>query len=460
MAAVTVTAPSNANLGPSISLNNKGDHLRDASFSSYLTEESFVLKLGEVARTLPTTVAPATTEPVYQINLGSRRYTPDGEISIFDAEKYFKGGVDDDNTLKPEGKIEMSDLPTKIRSGTPSTCSEVSWNSQSALLRGFRRENLQKQHSGKRFFGGFGCNCSGKKSVDIDAKDGDKNSSRKIVDLGAPHCTDVPMKESFKIGRISAAPPIRLREEEMEYVRFDKGSTGKREDCFSFPVMNPVAGNSTISRRIIDDDQPRMSLEVFGSPLLGKNMEPSEHRRLMMLPYSGQRPDGILEGSTNDGDDEDLCSDSSSDLFELGGLPGPQPALNRQGSDGASSCIAPTEASIEWSIITASAVGYSSAGSEYGDPKVGSAKMGKVSMVKEAQRRQSGSLLGCRSTKALNVAAEALKTPEKTSPDPRRRFRSENGDGAHIALYGSPQHSVPSVSRSHSPRALPAVRLT
>ncbi|XP_068638878.1 protein PHYTOCHROME KINASE SUBSTRATE 1 [Aristolochia californica] len=430
MATVTVTAPSNTKLGPSFSLNNKRDHLRDASFSSYLTEERIVLKLGEIARTLPTTVAPVTTEPAYQINLGSRRYTPDGEISIFDAEKYFKGGVDDDGTLKPDGKIEMPSLHTKIRSGAPSTCSEVSWNSQSALLRGFRRENLQKQHSGKRFFGGLGCNCSGKKSVDIDEKDGDKNSSRKIVDLGAPHCTDILMKESFKIGRISAAPPIRLREDEMEYVRFDKGSTCKREDCFSFPATNTVAGNPTISRLIVDDEQPRMSLEVFGSPLLGKNMEPSEHRRLMMLPYSGQRPDGIPESSVND---DDLCSDSSSDLFELGGLPGPQPALSRQGSDGASSCMAPTEASIEWSVVTASAVGYSVSGSEYGDPKVVPAKMGKVSMVKEAQRRQSSSLLGCRSSKALNVAVEALKTP-----DPRRRLRSESGNGDHGRVYGSP----------------------
>ncbi|KAG9451279.1 hypothetical protein H6P81_011244 [Aristolochia fimbriata] len=436
MATVTITAPANANLSPNFTVNSKGDHFRDASFS-YLAE------------------------PVYQISLGSRRYTPDGEISIFDAEKYFKGGgggggiLDDDdrNSMKPE-RVE---IPGKIRSGTgtPSTCSELSWNSQSALLRGIRRDmNLQKQGSGKRFFGGFGCNCSGKKSVDIDEKDGEgKNPGRKIVDLGAPHCTDVLMKESFKIGRISAAPPIRLREDETEYVmRFDnKGAAnGKREDRFAFPA---------ISRRVIGDEEPRMSLDVFGSPLLGKNMDPSEHRRLMMLPYSGQVPEKISENPSGDGGDDDVCSDSSSDLFELGGLPGPQPALSRQGSDGGFSCMAPTEASIEWSVVTASAAAYSVAGSEYGDPRPPppppplAGKVGKVSMVKEAQmRRQSGSLLGCKSSKAVNVAAGALKT----ATDSRRRLRSEPGNGApQIAIYGSPQ----SVSRSHSPRALRAVRL-
>ncbi|CAH2045686.1 unnamed protein product [Thlaspi arvense] len=54
-------------------------------------------------------------------------------------------------------------------------------------------------------------------------------------------------------------------------------------------------------------------------------------------------------------------SDSSSDLFEIENLTGKlKPCLTRQGSDAASPTrYAPSEVSIEWSIVTASAADFS-----------------------------------------------------------------------------------------------------
>ncbi|CAH2045688.1 unnamed protein product [Thlaspi arvense] len=54
-------------------------------------------------------------------------------------------------------------------------------------------------------------------------------------------------------------------------------------------------------------------------------------------------------------------SDSSSDLFEIENLTGkPKPCLTRQGSDAASPTRhAPSEVSIEWSIVTASSADFS-----------------------------------------------------------------------------------------------------
>ncbi|MCI01260.1 protein PHYTOCHROME KINASE SUBSTRATE 1, partial [Trifolium medium] len=69
-----------------------------------------------------------------------------------------------------------------------------------------------------------------------------------------------------------------------------------------------------------------------------------------------------IDSSYVDDDNDDAASDASSDLFEIESLKGKSSNnfLTRQTSDAASSCVspnnyAPSEASIEWSVVTASA---------------------------------------------------------------------------------------------------------
>ncbi|XP_077213227.1 phytochrome kinase substrate 1 [Tasmannia lanceolata] len=469
MATVAVKSASSTNLSPKFVFENDGTHLRDASFS-YLAsgeEKAFILKITESTRNSPSSLI-ASTEPLYHTTIG-RKYAQEGEIGVFSAEKYFSGGMDDEKCVKElpnrEEKIKLTRQKTV---GTPSSCSEVSWNSRSVLLNS--HHNVQKQP--KKIFGGFRCNCSclGMKSVHIDEKVGENrnsNNCRRIVDLGEPLSTDIIMKTPVQIGRNVAREMPKWSEfrykKETNCLKIDKVGY-QREECFSFPVINPVAGNLTVGRQFEVDEKARMSLEVFGSPLMGKeDINSNIDRRLMMMCLDGgggQRikdiPAGSIGASTGR-DDEDLRSDSSSDLFEIRSLSTNSHALAAGGrpSDDMSSYAAtptnyePSEASIEWSVITASAANFS-VQTDYEDRKL-TEKMDpdtiiktttttattttrtrtkspttKTSMVKEAQRRQPGSMLSCRSAKAVNIVENTYKVPEKSRSDPRKRLRSDS----------------------------------
>ncbi|KAL0737479.1 hypothetical protein Bca4012_013689 [Brassica carinata] len=105
-----------------------------------------------------------------------------------------------------------------------------------------------------------------------------------------------------------------------------------------------------ISVKIQKQDElvQRKSPEVFGSPI---NIE---KRVFVQKKLTVPQWESRIE-------EEDTKSDSSSDLFEIENLTGkPKPCLGRQGSDPASpTCYAPSEVSIEWSIVTASAADFS-----------------------------------------------------------------------------------------------------
>ncbi|XP_077223473.1 protein PHYTOCHROME KINASE SUBSTRATE 1-like [Tasmannia lanceolata] len=194
--------------------------------------------------------------------------------------------------ISDKGKKKVPNREEKIKLTPQKTMGTLS---PSTLL------NLNKNgkiHT-KRFFSGFGfnCSCSSKKSVDIEEK------VRKIDKVGG----------GYKI-----------------------------EECFTFPVSNPLTGNLTVGRESQEEER-RMSLEVFGSSLMGKrDMGLNLKRRLMMMSLDdgdSRRIKDIPASSTSGGgDDEDLPSDSSSDLFEIGSLSGiTDPFLGRPPSDSVSS---------------------------------------------------------------------------------------------------------------------------
>ncbi|XP_051122460.1 protein PHYTOCHROME KINASE SUBSTRATE 1-like [Andrographis paniculata] len=111
-------------------------------------------------------------------------------------------------------------------------------------------------------------------------------------------------------------------------------------------------------------------------------------------------------------------SDGSSDLFEIesvcGGGGGGRSLLSRQASDGLSGCYAPSEASIEWSVVTASAADFSVV-SESEELRFGGA--GDRVMIRKDRDQNSkmssfpklrpAILSGCKSQKAVSVAGDA-----------------------------------------------------
>ena len=143
----------------SFNSQNNNYHLRDASFSSYLNNKEEILTEsghGYVS---------SRKDP-----LGVKK-EDDGEIGVFEAEKYFNGeeigspprvADNDANKHRPQ-KDEQTALVTrkyKVQNGTPSVRSESSLNSQSALLQSAVRNssrNMKSKLHRKSFLAGLGC---------------------------------------------------------------------------------------------------------------------------------------------------------------------------------------------------------------------------------------------------------------------------------------------------------------
>ncbi|KAL2462930.1 Protein PHYTOCHROME KINASE SUBSTRATE 3 [Forsythia ovata] len=362
------------------------------------TRENFMFKMPGPVQD-PTAAFSFPHETPYPMNF-ERTKSKDGEIRVFGADKYFNIKSDYVSELKisseskNERPVNFPPVGSNSRAETPSLYSETSsWNSQTALLQKVTRrtesQTKPKKPIGRRFFPGFGCQgpCLDKKAVHI-----------------------------------------------------SENMTGsKRVDHFAFPIPNPGAENFSVKNQIEEEikvDDPRESLEVFGSGTgtkgdVAKNLE----RKLSMLtwdaiPKRQNLPTSTLGSSTIC---DDLASDASSDLFEIENISGTvYPLLTAdQETDNVLICMspptqyAPSEASIEWSVVTASAADYSSVISDYDEKSVSVAgdiisrnatkeeSTTKNIRGKETQQRKPGGLLGCKNHKAVDVAQTAYKTIEK-----------------------------------------------
>ncbi|KAL8227544.1 hypothetical protein R6Q57_015128 [Mikania cordata] len=420
--------------------NNVVD-LHDASFSSYLNDnnKTMVLKL---------------THPSH---INSKKKLEDGEIGIFGAEKYFKGVMDDQlsrttpHSIKhhPKDLQEADEEPSKPKTGsvTPSVRSEASWNSRSGLLAndGSRTSHhsskREKTNAVKSLLISLGCNCNDNKSVKI--------TENKIL-----------VKEHAK-------PPV-------------KASGGfidenKKEDCFSFPVMNtrPMIRNEVPQEDesdIVHVKTRRNSLEPFGSPVLEKGKKSfSLERKLTMLNWDGVTP-RAENIDINIGDNNDAGSDASSDLFEIESFStnGNNSFLARQASNGRSSNAtlpngyAPSEASIAWSVVTASVAGFSIV-SDYEDTKM--PKNQHMTMFKnsrggadtERMIKGTGILSGCNSHKSVRVSGEHVvvgggeKAAVMVNATTKDRCRLDTM--MPVMKFQAETKQMSSFTRGHSPRA-------
>ncbi|XP_009782778.1 protein PHYTOCHROME KINASE SUBSTRATE 3-like [Nicotiana tabacum] len=386
-------------------------NLRVDSFSSYLKaeeENNFAFK------TTGPPVQDSTIAFVFpqQASLGTPKHqertkSKDGELNIFGADKYFSMKLDygavPTTGVKYGGQMNkgMVDLPhlkPSFQTGTPSICSKASsFNSQSALLQNLQRsrsQTKQKKMTGRRFFASFGCQgpCLDKKAVYVDETIGHGKVSKLAL-------TSVPsMREKL-----------------------------------------------SVVKKHVDDQDPsieeqRKSLEVFGSDKMRKgDISVNLERKLSMLTWDAipkveDLPTTTI-GSSTVGDD--MASDASSDLFEIENISSSGYGhMNSQTTGdnyvpaGCMSTIttqhAPSEASIEWSVITASAADYSSVISDYDEKRISIAgnttsrinaanknSNTKYTVGKEGQKTHPGGLLGCKSNKAVSVVETVYKTGEK-----------------------------------------------
>ncbi|KAI3909026.1 hypothetical protein MKW92_023717 [Papaver armeniacum] len=470
MATVTIPPACKATL----SFQNSNPELRDPSFSSYLSnvaEEPFVLKLTEASYKPDTKSISIPRESMYQVNAG-RKKSEDGEIGIFGAEKYFDGVMDVDKTRTKENgarkhhnmkggeKMNLRCGP-KSKYGTPSTCSELSSNSQKALLRTPSR--LDRSNS-KNIFAALGCNCycSDKKSVDVDESIGGYNSNdppsffeNKRLDsskVNSNALRKLPMKvEQQPIGfaqRIQTSPE--WFKEELPSQKFDKlGLQFNKQDFLPLPNLNAAAenvvnfGSKDVKEEYKEENKPRKSLDVFRAPIFSKEemaLKLQSKSTLLNWDDSSPKAERIPAVLTRIEMDDDTASDTSSDLFEIKTLSTNtnHPFFqSSQESDDESTCMSPTtcyepsEASIEWSVVTASAanlsvVSYSGEQKPVTETKTPNASTKNV-IRKEVPKR---SLIGCKSSKAVKVVTDAHRVPNRLNSEKQMqhttRFQAES----------------------------------
>ncbi|KAG1334478.1 protein PHYTOCHROME KINASE SUBSTRATE 4 [Cocos nucifera] len=420
MATVSMASPCfNPNLtNKPFTITSSSSNLRDDSFSSYYTliKDNFPPELG----------SPAPSGLSFQISLGARRPS-DGEIDIFDAKNYFSGRMDGDTELQPENipktptnKEEKSSIKTKSR--TRSTASEMSGNSQITLLRDHRKYPLpggQRPANTKRFLHVFRCSCSRKNAVEVDQDAGSSTSPRS------------PRKTARGRDGGDSRPASRGWEEE----RF---GFGFREEALGFPPnLNFGRGKVTVVRDLKEERRVGGVPKGFVSPFFekGDHIGSSLRRSLTMTPV-------LNPGSSGGGGrDDDLGSESSSELFEIESISlNSHPFFPTTGYE-------PSEASIEWSVVTASAANCSVASEGNDDGLRGG---------NAPRQHRSGLLLGCVSEKAVNVKADAYcyKVPERVSL-PAARYHGESCRAMDLGPARAGRALSPgTVSRVRASRAL------
>ncbi|KAL4633698.1 hypothetical protein ACB092_04G141400 [Castanea dentata] len=393
--------------------NNSKSLSSTAAFSSkHSTDgDSCVLKLAKLVQHPPPPITSSQTTP-FPVCLG-RNKSEEGEISVFGAERYFNMKLESGSLrtivdsqankhgLKKDNRNDLHYRRPKSRPGTPSISSDASWNRQTTLLQSaLRKPSQYMDKKGKEVR---------KKAIQFDLNPVilDRRSNR--------------FQPRFQV------------KDELHGTSFER--SGREEDV-SLPISSCRVQNLTDKSQLevekIIREEPRMSLEVFGSHMIQKDdIAMNLERKLSMLTWDAiPKVQDFSTSSVTGGVHEDLGSDSSSDLFEIESLSSAvKPLFTRQASDGMSSCMTsttkyePSEASIEWSVVTASAADFSVVNAGYDEKKLevntklsGVAKTKSI-VDKDVQNSRPSGLLSCKSHKALNVVETAYRTNEKAKSE-------------------------------------------
>ncbi|XP_051123158.1 protein PHYTOCHROME KINASE SUBSTRATE 3-like [Andrographis paniculata] len=326
-------------------------------------------------------------KPIQNRSGGAFAFPKDTEISVFGADKYFNAVKLDhrrrsENPMKEFAHVDNcnnnNNIPARPPPPPPSMCSEVSsLNSRTALMAPARRSAPAPARTASRrscFFTRFAC----------------------------------------------------------------QGPCFDRKDVVSVADAPPAGGGA---------EESRNSIEVFGAGVFKQKGDVAANleRKLSMLTWDAI-PAGSLGGAIPAAAApppastartsticDDMASDASSDLFEIENITGSMyPMLTAAAAavgDDVSCCqspasqYAPSEASIQWSVVTASAADYSSVLSDYHHDgsvschvsrnnsrsctKIRNGGAAAAAGKKSGPKGRAGGLLGCKNHKAVDVAENA-----------------------------------------------------
>ncbi|KAL0447051.1 UNVERIFIED_CONTAM: protein PHYTOCHROME KINASE SUBSTRATE 1 [Sesamum latifolium] len=408
---ITLASTSKTSISHTSSYQN-GKSSREPSFSSYLSgaEETFVLTL-RGTRTRGTNSSLAIPHDL--VFLGKDQ-TEDTEIDVFDAKKYFNDDI-------PIRYVPCHQLRKEQPwNAAPSVHSESSHDSQSTLLHTVSRNQKTGRTNEKRFLAS--CSCADKSSTNINVSEGVK-CSIKSTSTGL-------VNEKSKLGGRTSGHLVNNSQLDFHCLKFDElGQKVNSDSSFSYPVFNPRSGNLAAKMQVReeDDTMKRKSAEVFDSTILenGKSFLSLE-KRLTLLTWNAIAPDSAEQNRKIPSD-----SDAGSTLLETESFS----RSSMQEPDGITpgACYAPSEASIEWSVITANAADFSIL-SDSEEPKSTisstTAKMlhaqsvslsSKNGRFKEMPKRHSSILSGCKNQKSVRVAGDAHIPNEKGFSSNARR---------------------------------------
>ncbi|KAK2355095.1 hypothetical protein P8452_75305 [Trifolium repens] len=449
----TLSSTSKTSLHQIQTFNTQNNNLHDTIFSPYLNikEGNYIGKNGESSQIINPFINHRNS-PLHQVEKTE-------EIGVFGAEKYFnRREVDTPRVAKkyrPQRDESMAIETRKyqVEYGTPSISSVSTWNSQSALLKSEVRNSLrnskEKVHA-KSVLSclGLKCSCSDKNSVDISDHAGEisfnkktsnvqgKSTPKKVFNLGLDN--DLSVKIRKPSSEVFINKDVYFQKQEKLRV----GGLNSEKNSFASNSRNHLVKMPSPS--LDEVKTPRKSLEVFGSPnpILINNKISSLSINDKRLIFHSKMEE--IDSNYVDDNDDDAASDASSDLFEIESLKGKSSNnfLTRQTSDAASSCVspnnyAPSEASIEWSVVTASAAVMSDCEDQMSEFTIRSPIKTpmKPKITRETQRRRPGTLLGCKSHKAVRVAGDAFITYEKQSLSPKIGNRNKNNTNSQVARF-------------------------
>lgn len=275
----------------------------------------------------------------------TKKKVEDDELGIFGAEKYFKGVIDEELLRTSKGAHYHSNQPQEKhqetcptpKPKTPSSInSESSWNSRRGLLISNNGNDHRKKNSVKSLLTTLGCNCNDKASVEI-------NDKKVHVKEPVKQPIKEPVKQPAKGGDMDQ------KTKPSSNKRTDEDVLGKKfevnEMNFTFPVLNSTMADAKHSKLPDVNQQGKKSF--------------SFERKLNMLNWDGMTSRAEIMDLSRIGGQDDTGSDASSDLFELESLSTNEnnSFLARQAME--NNVYAPSEASVDWSVVTASVADFS-----------------------------------------------------------------------------------------------------
>ncbi|XP_066374910.1 protein PHYTOCHROME KINASE SUBSTRATE 2-like [Miscanthus floridulus] len=387
--------------------------------------------------------------PLPAHTMASRRRTyADGELDVFAAERYFRGAMDGDGDRKegfsvttpavavqaqaqplvetaaarPTAEAVVMGKPSSTRASTVSftASSASSANSQTALFRGGLRRRSGSSRDNKCCVqvGVLMRMCSGKRSARVDGC-----AAKEAPDAAEPEAaTGIDWYRELRMHK--AALGLGLSG--------DGNSHGLVAAAGLPPSLNlGTAKVAAIGREMTGEEKEaaeltfsrRRSNSTLVAPVRANNV-PASGRVVGEPGGAGKvgRGGGAhhLHHDNDDEDDDDAGSESSSDLFEIKSLMiGDCP-------------YEPSEASIQWSVVTASAADASERGDRVPARWVGGGARGPVAGRQLRGHRPAGILAGCASHRAVDVSAATTKAvPNAVAAMQQRRsegfHKSRNG---------------------------------